>query len=212
MTDFGRERSELVEHLRREIRDERVLAAMARVSRELFVPPQEQRLAYEDHPLPIGYGQTISQPYMAAIMTEALGLTGTEKVLEVGTGSGYQTAILAELAREVHSVERLPALAITARKTLTDLDYRNVTCHLAGECLGWPQEAPFDAILVTAGAPNIPSSLLDQLAFGGRMVIPAGSLCQQELYRVTRYPGKNSVQQLGGCRFVALIGRDAWKG
>ena len=209
--DFEAERARLVEHLRTEIRDERVLVAMTRVPRECFVPPEEQQFAYEDRPLPIGFNQTISQPFIIALMTEALELTGNEKVLEVGTGSGYQAAILAELARFVVTTERLPALAETARNALDSLGYTNVEVHLAEETLGWRAGAPYDAIIVTAAAPRIPTDLLAQLAIRGRMVIPVGSRFVQELYKVTRHKTKNTIQDLGGCRFVSLIGKDAWE-
>ncbi len=209
--DFEAARARLIEHLSAEIKDKRVLAAMSRIPREHFVPPESQNLAYEDSPLPIGFEQTISQPFIIALMTEALELTGREKVLEVGTGSGYQAAILAELARLVITVERVPALAVSARQVLDSLDYTNIEVHLAGETIGWPAEAPYDAIMVTAGAPKTPPDLLAQLAIGGRMVIPVGSRYVQELCRITRGSKKNIVQNLGGCRFVSLIGKDAWE-
>jgi len=209
--DFEDERARLIEHLRTEIRDERVLAAMARVPRECFVPPEEQNFAYEDRPLPIGFDQTISQPFIIALMTEALELTGSEKVLEVGTGSGYQAAILAELARFVVTTERLPALAEAAGKALDSLGYANVEVRLTEETLGWRAGAPYDAIMVTAAAPRLPADLLAQLAIRGRMVIPVGSRYVQELFKVTRHRTKNTVQNLGGCRFVSLIGKDAWE-
>ncbi|MFC1987093.1 protein-L-isoaspartate(D-aspartate) O-methyltransferase [Chloroflexota bacterium] len=203
-------RAKLIEHLRAEIKDERVLAAMASVPRERFVPPGEQHLAYEDRPLPIGLEQTISQPLIVALMTQALELTGSEKVLEVGTGSGYQTAILAELAQWVITVERLPTLAKEAKRVLNSLGYTNITVHLAKETLGWPEEAPYDAIMTTAGAPRVPDELLAQLAIGGHLVIPVGSRYTQELYKITRQRNKNTVHDLGGCCFVSLIGKEAW--
>ena len=209
--DFEAARARLIEHLSSEIRDERVLAAMARIPRERFVPPEEQDLAYEDIPLPIGLDQTISQPFIVALMTEALELTGSEKVLEVGTGSGYQAAILAELARLVITVERLPTLTEGAKRVLDSLGYTNVVVHLAEKTLGWQAEAPYDAIMVTAGAPRVPVDLLAQLAIGGRLVIPIGSRYVQELYKVTKRRKKNIVQNLGGCRFVSLIGEGAWE-
>jgi len=208
--DFAAARAELVKHLGTEIRDKRVLTAMAHVPRERFVPPGEQQLAYEDMPLPIGLDQTISQPFIIAIMTEALELAGDDKVLEVGTGSGYQAAILAELSRLVITTERLPALAEAARKVLDSLGYKNVVVHLAEETLGWQKEAPYNAILVTAGAPRVPTDLLAQLAIGGRLVIPVGARYVQELYKITKRRRKNIIQNLGGCRFVSLIGKDAW--
>jgi len=211
MKDFEAARTELIKQLGTEIKDKRVLAAMARIPREQFVPEENRYLAYEDGPLPIGWEQTISQPYIIALMTEALELKGNEKVLEIGTGSGYQTAILAELAGEVISVERVPALAESARKVLNSLGYKNFDIYIAKETLGWPEKAPYNAIMVTAAAPNIPDDLVTQLAAGGRMVIPAGSRYVQELYKVTRRKDKNRIQKLGGCRFVSLIGKGAWE-
>ena len=208
--DFKAARVKLAKSLAGEIADQRVLAAIARVPRERFVPPGSESLAYEDRPLPIGHGQTISQPYIVALMTEKLELTGKEKVLELGTGSGYQTAILAELAHRVVTTERLTALATEAERTLKSLGYDNVTFHPAEEALGWRHEAPYDAIIGTAGAPDIPEELLDQLAVGGRMVIPVGSRQLQELVRVTRREGRNEIEKLGACRFVSLIGKGAW--
>jgi len=183
---------------------------MAHIPRERFVPEESRHLAYEDIPLPIGLEQTISQPFIIALMTEALELTGAEKVLEIGTGSGYQAAILAELARYVVTVERLPKLAEKASKIIDSLGYRNIEIHLSEEALGWPEEAPYEAILVTAGAPRVPAELISQLAIGGRMVIPVGSRYLQELVKITRQKKKNRVENLGGCRFVSLIGKGAW--
>jgi protein-L-isoaspartate(D-aspartate) O-methyltransferase len=211
MMDFAAARAKLIEHLRTEIKDERVLAAMARVPRECFVPLEYRPLAYEDRPLPIGCDQTISQPLIVALMTQALELTGDEKVLEVGTGSGYQAAILAELARRVITVERFPALAENARQALDSLGYTNIVIHLATETLGWLQEAPYEAIIATAAAPKVPPDLLAQLAIGGRMVIPVGSLYTQDLYKITRQKTRNKVENLGCCRFVPLVGKDAWE-
>ncbi len=208
--DFEAARARLIEHLGTEVKDERVLEAMSRVPRECFVPPEERHLAYEDRPLPIGLDQTISQPFIVALMTQALELTGSEKVLEIGTGSGYQAAILAELARLVITVERLPALAETAKKVLNSLGYTNIMVHLAKETLGWPEEAPYDAIITTAGAPRVPDELLAQLSIGGHLVIPVGSRYTQELYKITRQRNKNKIQDLGGCCFVSLIGKEAW--
>jgi protein-L-isoaspartate(D-aspartate) O-methyltransferase len=211
MKDFNTARAELINQLGAEIRDKRVLAGMAHIPREQFVPTESRHLAYEDGPLPIGWEQTISQPFIIAIMSEALELKGNEKVLEVGTGSGYQTAILAELAAKVISVERVPALADIARKILDTLGYKNIELHPAEETLGWQTDAPYDAIMVTAAAPEIPEDLLTQLIIGGRMVIPVGPRYSQELYKITRKKDKNQVQNLGGCRFVALIGKGAWQ-
>ena len=209
--DFAAMRAKLIKHLSTEIRDKRVLDAMARIPRECFVPPEEQPLAYEDRPLPIGFDQTISQPLIIAMMTEALELTGTDKVLELGTGSGYQAAILAELARQVVTTERVPPLAKGAKEVLDGLGYTNIEVHLAEETLGWKRGAPYNAIIVTAGAPKVPDALLEQLAIGGRLIIPVGSRYVQELYKVTKHKKRNVVQNLGGCRFVSLIGKDAWE-
>ena len=208
--DFKAARKALVDSLRRTVRDERVLRAMSRVPREEFLPPDLRHLAYDDRPLPIGNGQTISQPLMVAIMTEVLRLRGTERVLELGTGSGYQAAILAELAAQVVSVERVPELAESAAQRLRGLGYGNVTVHIAGEALGWPAEAPYDAILVTAGAPRVPRGLIAQLALGGRLVIPVGRLHMQQLLSVTRESDGLRARRHGQCRFVPLIGEDAW--
>ncbi|MEE9520755.1 MAG: protein-L-isoaspartate(D-aspartate) O-methyltransferase [Dehalococcoidales bacterium] len=209
--DFAAMRAELIKHLSTEIRDKRVLDAMARIPRECFVPPEEQPLAYEDRPLPIGFDQTISQPLIIAMMTEALELTSDDKVLELGTGSGYQAAILAELARQVVTTERVPPLAKGAKEVLDRLGYTNIEVHLAEETLGWKRGAPYNAIIVTAGAPKVPDALLEQLAIGGRLIIPVGSRYVQELYKVTKHKKRNVVQNLGGCRFVSLIGKDAWE-
>jgi protein-L-isoaspartate(D-aspartate) O-methyltransferase len=211
MTDFKAARESLIEKLSSEIKDKRVLSVMSRIPRELYVPPQERAWAYDDRPLPIAGDQTISQPYIIALMTEALELKGSEKVLEVGTGSGYQTAILAGLADRVISVERLPELAESARKLLESQGHMNVEVHNAGETLGWPQSAPYDAILVTAGAPTLPNELLSQLVIGGHMVIPVGNRFTQELYKVKRFVDRNVIKDLGGCRFVPLIGKGSWE-
>ena len=208
--DFEATRAKLISHLDREIKDKRVLATMSRIPREYFIPEYNRHLAYEDSPVPIGYEQTISQPFIIALMTEALELKGDETVLEVGTGSGYQTAILADLVSHVVTVERIRVLAESAKKVLQGLGYKNIDMHLAEETLGWPQGAPYDAIIVTAGAPSIPDALLAQLGVGGRMVIPVGSRFTQELCKVIKGRDKNTVIKLGGCRFVSLIGKDAW--
>lgn len=209
--DFTAARTRLIDNLGSEITDKRVLAAMSGIPRELFVPAPSRHLAYEDSPLPIGLEQTISQPFIIALMTQALALTGGETVLEIGTGSGYQTAVLAELARRVVTVERLPALSATAREVLDGRGYRNIEMHPATETLGWPDGAPYDAIMVTAGAPRVPPDLLSQLALGGRLVIPVGTRHVQELQKFTRREKDNLVENLGGCRFVSLIGRNAWE-
>jgi protein-L-isoaspartate(D-aspartate) O-methyltransferase len=185
---------------------------MEQVPRELFVPPDSRHLAYLDIPLGIGEGQTISQPFIVALMTEALRLQGDERVLEVGTGSGYQAAILSLLAPRgrVITVERMPLLAEQARALLHRLGHNNVTVELAGPALGAPQHAPFDAIIVTAASPKFPEPLVSQLAVGGRLVIPVGTLENQELMQVLRTDEGVSVRWLGPCRFVPLIGQDAF--
>lgn len=194
----------------RGIKDPRVIAAMKKVPRHHFVEEALQKQAYSDHPLPIGEKQTISQPYMVALMTEALQLTGTEKVLEIGAGSGYQTAILAELAQKVYSVERIRSLAIRARQLLYELGYFNVEIKIFDGTYGWLEKSPFEAIVVTAGAPDIPQPLIDQLAVGGRMVIPVGDAFAQDLIRVTKTAEGMKKEDLGGCRFVKLIGKYGW--
>ena len=209
--DFEQARQHLVSSLRREIRDERVLAAFAQVPRERFVPRELQQYAYDDQALPIGEGQTISQPLMVALMTQALALKGDEKLLEIGTGSGYQAALLSILAREVVSVERIPRLAENAAKRLQELGYANVRVHVAHKALGWAEEAPYDAIIVTAGAPEPPPSLIDQLAMNGRLVVPVGSRHMQQLVRVTKSDRGITLERLGECRFVPLIApKEGW--
>ena len=198
--DFAAARAKLIEHLADEVKDKRELDAMSRVPRGLFVPADERHPAYEDRP-----------PGPRAQPPEPLDLTGGEKVLERGTGSGYQTAILAELAGQVVTVERVPELAASARKVLEKLGYTNIEVHLAEETLGWKQAAPYDAIIVTAGAPRVPDELLDQLAVGGRMVIPVGSRYVQELCQITKRGDRNMLRKMGGCRFVSLIGKSAWE-
>lgn len=209
--DFELARERLFAQLGEEIRDRRVLEAMNRVPRENFVSLRLRGCAYEDRALGLGHGQTISQPLIVALMTEALLLTGVEKVLEIGTGSGYQTAVLAELAAEVISVERVAPLADAARERLTWLGYRNVTLHQAEkDKLGWVAGAPYDAIMVTAGAPRVPPELVAQLGIGGRLVIPVGERHLQRLLRVIRTPAGERQIDLGGCVFVPLIGEQAW--
>jgi protein-L-isoaspartate(D-aspartate) O-methyltransferase len=187
-----------------------VLRAIAKVPREAFIPGNSRHLAYEDRPLPIAEGQTISQPFIVALMTQALELVGTEKVLELGTGSGYQTAILAEMAREVITVERFPNLAERAKQVLGKLGYANVQVHLAEKNLGWRAEAPYDAIMVTAAAPRIPKELVSQLAVNGRMVIPVGSRWDQDLLQVRKQERGMAITNLTTCRFVPLIGEEGW--
>lgn len=195
----------------RGIRDPRVITAMRKVPRHVFVEEALQNQAYSDHPLPIGEKQTISQPFMVALMTEAMQLKGMEKVLEIGAGSGYQTAILAEIAFKVFSIERIRSLTIQARKLLYDLGYLNVEIKFSDGTLGWVDESPFDAIIVTAGSPGIPQPLVDQLATGGRLVIPVGDAADQELVRITKTEEGTKREDLGGCRFVKLIGQHGWE-
>jgi len=196
----------------RGIKDERVLMAMETIPRHLFVDEGLMEQAYSDSPLPIGEHQTISQPYIVALMTEALELKGRERVLEIGTGS--QTAILASLADRVFSVERIASLATGARKILDKLNFYNVAIRVGDGSYGWSDEAPFDAIITTAAAPDIPQYLLEQLIPGGRMVVPAGGREVQTLYKLTRSkdnPQEIIKEDLGGCRFVSLIGESGWK-
>ena len=200
----------MLHRLRREIDDHRVVEAMDRVRREQFVDESQKHLAYDDAPLSIGYGQTISQPYIVGLMVSALELRRTDTVLEIGTGSGYQAAVLAELARRVVTVERIGSLAESAVERLEALGYTNVEVHAAGSALGWPGGGPYNAIIVAAGAPKLPAGLMDDLAPGGRLVVPVGSKEAQELVKVTRGGGGFSVRTLGACRFVPLEGSDAW--
>lgn len=193
------------------IEDRRVLDAMARVPREEFVPPEMCDAAYEDGPLPIGYGQTISQPFTVAFMCEALRLDGGEKVLEIGAGSGYSAAVLSLLAKSVFSIERVPELAEQARERLARLGYDNVRVISGDGTLGLPAEAPFDAIVVTAGAEALPDTYVQQLRMQGRIVIPIGEYrYNQEMYRFTRQEGELRVENLGGFAFVPLIGKYGW--
>lgn len=210
----GYARWEMVERqLRaRGIRDFRVLEAMRTVPREAFMPRNQRAFAYEDRALPIGGGQTISQPYMVAAMAEALQLTPEDRVLEVGTGSGYQAAVLGSIARDVFTVERVPELAETARENLEALGFSNVHVGVGDGSLGWPGEAPFDAILVTAAAPNVPPPLREQLSpDGGRLVIPVGSRFEQNLQRVVRRGEQEETSVVVPCRFVPLLGEEGWR-
>jgi protein-L-isoaspartate(D-aspartate) O-methyltransferase len=211
VADLGEQRRLLVDTLRRNgIADERVLAAIGRVPREAFVPNAFADRAYENVALPIGLGQTISQPYVVALMTQELRLTGSERVLEVGTGSGYQAAILAGLAASVVSVERVPGLLESARRALNRLGVANVELHLVSGPLGWPPGAPYDRIIVTAAGPHVPLVLLEQLAAGGRLVMPVGTLVEQRLVLVKKVDDRLEEQTLGGVRFVPLVGEGAW--
>ena len=210
---YARERERMVceQVAGRGVTDSRVLAAMRRVPRHRFVQEALRARAYGDHPLPIGEDQTISQPFIVGLMTSLLELTGREKVLEVGTGSGYQTAVLAAVARRVCSIERLPRLAERARSLLESLGHDNVWIRVGNGALGWPDEAPFDRIIVTAGGPAIPPPLVQQLAGGGRMVLPVGDTDNQTLTVIDNVGGEIRQRTHGECKFVKLVGKYAWE-
>jgi protein-L-isoaspartate(D-aspartate) O-methyltransferase len=210
---YARERERMVEEqlAARGVTDPRVLAVLRSVPRHRFVQEALRDRAYGDHPLPIGEEQTISQPFIVGLMSALLELTGQEKVLEVGTGSGYQTAVLAELARRVCSIERLPRLAERARATLEAQGYDNVWVRVGNGTLGWPDLAPFDRIIVTAGGPTVPPPLVQQLAEGGRMILPVGSADNQVLTIVENVGGEIRQRTQGECKFVKLVGKYAWE-
>ncbi len=195
------------------VRDERVLQVMRDVPRHAFVGQGMESQAYEDRPLPIGMGQTISQPLMVALQTEALELTGSERILEIGTGSGYQAAVLSRLVTEVFSIERLADLSDRARKVLNRLGYTNINLRIGDGTLGWPEDAPFDGIVVTAGAPVVPEDLIEQLAPKGRLVIPVGNKDVQylEVIQRTGHGIQTTQRSLTACRFVQLIGAKGWR-
>jgi len=211
-TDYDKEREHMVESqlVRRGIKDRRVLDAMRQVPRHLFVPKDTRGLAYCDGPLPIGQGQTISQPYIVALMTELLELTGQEKVLELGTGSGYQAAILSRLVRQVYSVERHAALAEQAEKVFAQLGYDNIVISVGDGTLGWPEHSPYEAIIVTAAAPDVPQPLMEQLADRGRLVAPVGSRWSQVLAKVKRQGETLIKEHLTAVAFVPLVGKYGW--
>lgn len=211
--DFTSARQKMVREqlLNRGIKNARVCEALAKIPRHLFVEPALRDRSYGDYPLPIGEKQTISQPYIVALMTEALELEGEEKVLEIGTGSGYQTAILAELCAKVYSIERIKTLSSNARKILDKLKYHNTVLKVFDGTYGWKEEAPFDAIIVTAASPNIPEGLVEQLKVGGKMVIPVGGSFSQNLIKVVKNDKGVKTSNLSGCVFVKLIGNHAWK-
>ena len=212
-TDYEKERENMVKSqlAHRGIKDKRVLEAMRQVPRHLFIPEAMRSLAYCDSPLPIGHGQTISQPYIVALMTETLELEGKERVLEVGTGSGYQAAILSRLARQVYSVERHAALAQQAEKLLAQLGYDNIVVRVGNGTLGWPEHSPYEAIIVTAAAPDVPRPLTDQLADGGRLVAPVGSQWSQVLIKVRRQGDLLIRERLTAVAFVPLVGKHGWE-
>ena len=211
--EFAEQRRAMVEEQihERGVSSLRVLEAMLAVPRHLFVPEEYVAGAYSDQPLPIGEGQTISQPYMVAVMTEALELSGGERVLEVGTGSGYQAAVISLLAREVYTIESHASLAHEARRRLAQLGYANVHVHTGDGTLGLPEAGPFDAIVVTAAAPRVPPPLVEQLAEGGRLVIPVGQADQQELVQARKIGDRTTSCVLNYCRFVPLVGRYGWR-
>lgn len=211
--DFEAQRESMVEHQirRRGVKDPATLQAMLNVPRHLFVPPDLQKYAYEDSPLPIGLDQTISQPYIVALMTEAAQLTPEARVLDIGTGSGYAAAILARIVSKVYSIERIEPLAIQAAARIKELGYDNVTVKAGDGTLGWPEAGPFDAIIVTAGAPVIPESFMSQLKEGGRVIIPVGDALSQQLLRLRKGPkGEYSRELIEHVRFVPLIGEQGW--
>ena len=213
MLDFEKERGRMVDEqiAARGVRDPRVLAAMRRVPRHEFMPEAMRVQAYGDHAMPIGEGQTISQPYIVALMSELLELRGEERVLEIGTGSGYQAAVLAELSRKVYTIERVKVLADRARATLDRLGYRTVAMKVYDGTYGWKEMAPFDAIIVTAAAPDVPAALVEQLTEGGRLVIPVGERFSQVLMKVVKSPSGVVTQTSIPCMFVPLIGAHGWK-
>lgn len=211
--EYAPKRAEMIEKQlrRRGIQDSPVLSAMLAVPRHEFVPEELRSHAYEDIPLPIGSGQTISQPYIVAAMTAALRPQPTDRVLEVGTGCGYQAAVLSLLAKEVFTIEVRPELASAAAKKLAQLGYSNVHVHCGDGTFGLPEFAPFDAILVAAAAPSVPEPLLAQLAEGGRMIVPVGDADNQELQLLEKHAGAFSAKMMEGCRFVPLVGHHAWQ-
>ncbi|HWR57401.1 MAG TPA: protein-L-isoaspartate(D-aspartate) O-methyltransferase [Thermodesulfovibrionales bacterium] len=195
----------------RGIKDKRVLDAMRKVPRHLFMDEAQQYRAYEDMALPAGEGQTISQPYMVAVMTQLLGLEGTEKVLEIGTGSGYQAAVLAEVAGEVYSIERFQAMSDRAKEVIKGLGYENVHLKTGDGTLGWPEESPFDRIMITAGAPDVPHPLIEQLSEGGYIVAPIGDRLSQQLVKIKKQKGELSREYHTACVFVPLVGKHGWR-
>jgi protein-L-isoaspartate(D-aspartate) O-methyltransferase len=211
--DYQLAREKMVEEqiISRGIKDPRVIEAFLKVPRHLFVEEALRHKSYEDHPLPIGENQTISQPYMVALMCELLELKGDEKVLEIGTGSGYETAILAELAERVFSIERINPLLQKARKILDTFGYHNIVTRLADGTYGWKDEAPYDGIVVTAAGPEIPQRFLDQLGLNKPMIIPKGDSLSQTLFKITKTEEGHETELITGCVFVKLIGKYGWK-
>ena len=197
--------------LPRGITDGKVLAAIGKIPRHFFIPGKSLETAYGDYPVPVGEGQTISQPYMVALMTQCLELKGGERVLEIGTGSGYQAAILAEIAKEVYSVERFDSLAQKAQALLDELSYKNIKIKVGDGTEGWSEFAKYEGIIVTAGTPSIPEPLVEQLAEGGRLVVPVGGAFSQELILVRKTAGEISQEEICGCTFVPLVGKYGWR-
>lgn len=212
MGQFATSRNRMVQEqlINRDIVDSATIKAMSEVPRHLFVDDAMQGRAYGDHPLPIGAGQTISQPYIVATMTQALGLTGTEKVLEIGTGSGYQAAVLSRVCDQVYTVERINSLLARARKIFDKLRYYNIRSKLDDGTMGWPDNGPYDAIIVTAGGPEVPEPLVDQLSDNGRLIIPVGDQHVQELRLVQKNEGQVEMSCLASVRFVDLVGEHGW--
>jgi protein-L-isoaspartate(D-aspartate) O-methyltransferase len=206
----ARERMVRTHLMARGIQDEVVLKAMSRIPREAFIPEALRDRAYDDTPLPIGDGQTISQPYIVALMTQTLELAGGEKILEIGTGSGYQAAVLGEICHKVFSIERSYSLSARARKILEELGFTNILLRVGDGTVGWAEFSPYDRIVVTAGAPAIPKALSQQLKIGGTLVVPVGERSQQELMIVQRTETDFTVKSAGPCVFVPLIGREGW--
>jgi len=210
--DFAELRRQMVERqlIPRGINSPAVLKAMRKIERHKFVPAEYINSAYGDHPLPIGMGQTISQPYIVALMTQALSLTGDESVLEIGTGSGYQTAVLAELAKKVYSVERLPELSERARPVLAEMGYKNIEFRVGDGSSGWSERSPYDSVMITASCPGTPKAALRQLKEGGRLVAPIGAAFGQVLTIFNKENGAVNTREICGCMFVPLVGKDAW--
>ena len=211
--DYQRQRNLMVDTqiISRGVNDARVIAAMRKVPRHLFMDESSWYKAYDDMALPVGEGQTISQPYMVAVMTELLGLGGDEKVLEIGTGSGYQAAVLAELSRELYTIERIQSLSDRAREVIAELGYDNIHMKVGDGTLGWPEAAPFDRILITAAAPVVPEPLVDQLSEGGILVAPVGDRFSQQLVRLLKQKGNLLKEYQTPCVFVPLVGEHGWK-
>lgn len=212
MDQFATSRNRMVQEqlINRDIVDPGTIEAMSEVPRHLFVDDAMQGRAYGDHPLPIGAGQTISQPYIVATMTQALGLSGTEKILEIGTGSGYQAAVLSRICTQVYTVERVNSLLARARKVFDKLRYYNIRSKLDDGTMGWPENGPYDAIIVTAGGPEVPQPLLDQLSENGRLIIPVGDQHVQELQFIQKKEGQVEMSCLASVRFVDLVGEHGW--